>query len=113
MSTPRRGEVWYVDCESVRGHEQGGHRPALILSEDIFNRSSARIVVVLPITTRERAVSSHVRMEPPEGGLGRPSFVKCEDVRSVDQRRLTRRLGAVAADTMCEVEDLVRLILGL
>lgn len=113
MNVPRRGEVWYVDFEPVRGHEQGGHRPALVLSEDIFNRSPAQIVVVLPITTRERGVSSHVRVDPPEGGLKRPSFVKCEDVRSVDQRRLTRCLGAVAADTMSEVEELLRLILGL
>jgi mRNA interferase MazF len=49
---PRRGEVWRVDFEPVRGHEQGRSRPALIISNDLLNQSAAAMVTVVPITTR-------------------------------------------------------------
>lgn len=113
MSAPARGEVWYADLNPVRGHEQAGRRPTLVVSADIFNAGPAGLVVVLPLTTRDRGIPLHVSIEPPEGGLKARSFVKCEDIRSIDQRRLTERLGAVSGATMSEIEHRLRALLEL
>lgn len=113
MSDPARGEVWSVDLEPVRGHEQGGKRPALVLSADAFNQSLADLVVVLPITSRPKGLRSHVPVVAPEGGVRKPSFIKCEDIRSVARERLSRRWGAVSRQTMQAVEDRVRILLEL
>ncbi len=112
MSSPKRGEVWYADLDPVRGHEQAGHRPVLVVSVTLFNSGPAGLIVVLPLTTRGRGIPMHVAIEPPEGGVSRPSFIKCEDIRSIDQRRLTRSIGTVTATTMLAVEENLSTLLG-
>lgn len=108
-----RRDVWLVNLDPLRGHEQAGTRPALVASVDTFNHGPAGLVVVLPITSRSKGVPLHVCVSPPEGGLTLPSFIKCEDVRSVSIDRLVRRLGSVEANTQALVEDRLRILLGL
>ncbi len=55
MRPPQRGEVWLIDFDPIRGHEQAGRRPALILSVDVFNAGPADLVVAVPITKTLRA----------------------------------------------------------
>lgn len=110
---PLRGEVWMAEFDPVRGHEQAGRRPALIVSVDDFNRGPADLAVVLPITSKRKNIASHVAVVPPEGGLTRPSFIKCEDVRSISTERLSARLGRVSAATLVEVENWLRILLNL
>lgn len=113
MPDPSRGEVWLVDLNHTRGHEQAGKRPGLVVSVDPFNHGPAGLVVVLPITTKAKHIPFHVEMRPPEGGLKSTSYIKCEDVRSVAKERLTRRLGAIPTATQAAVDDRVRILLGL
>ena len=115
MSTPEplRGEVWDLSFDPNTGHEQAGTRPALVLSEDIFNEGPAGMVVVAPITRTQRKVRWHVPVSPPEGGLGSEKFIQCEDVRSVSKQRLKRRRGRVTPPVMQQVEDRLRILLGL
>lgn len=113
MAAPMRGEVWLVDLNPVRGHEQAGKRPALVVSVDLFNTGPAGLAVVLPVTSREKGIPFHVVLTPPEGGLMTRSFVKCEDVRSVSTERLSSRLGAVSTESLSTVEDRLRILLGL
>ncbi len=108
-----RGEVWLVNLSPTRGHEQAGRRPVLIISADPFNHGPAELVVTVPLTTRDRGIPLHVRVEPPDGGLKEASFVKCEDVRSVSTERLERRLGTVSARALANVEDRIRILLDL
>jgi hypothetical protein len=67
VASPRRGEVWPVDLNPPRGHEQAGRRPALVVPADAFNRSRAGLVMVVPLTTRARGIPTHVEVRPPEG----------------------------------------------
>ena len=67
MPRASRGDVWLVDLSPVRGHEQAGRRPALIVSDDLFNRGPAGLVIVAPITSTIRAIPSHVRLSPRRG----------------------------------------------
>jgi mRNA interferase MazF len=113
VSPPARGEVWLAELSPTRGHEQAGCRPALVVSEDIFNRGPAGLVIVLPMTSRARGIPSHVPIEPPEGGVDRQTVVLCEAVRSISVVRLVERWGTVGRPTMKAVEDRLRILLRL
>ena len=110
---PLRGEVWDLDLDPIMGREQAGFRPALVLSVDLFNVGPAELVVAVPITRTQRKIRWHVPVRPPDGGLADESFIQCENVRSVSKRRLKRRRGRVSAETLEQVEDRVRILLGL
>lgn len=110
---PKRGEIWDVDLDPVTGHEQGGRRPALILSIDEFNDGPADLVTAIPVTSRDKKIRSHVRIEPPEGGCTEVSFIKAEEVRTISIRRLGGRRGSVSDITMAKVETIVRFLLKL
>lgn len=110
---PSRGEIWLVDLNPTRGHEQAGVTPGLVVSADLFNHGPAGLAVVLPLTTRAVGIPLHVRLEPPEGGIRQLSFIKCEDVRSVASERLIERWGTVSQDTLLAVGDRLRILLEL
>ena len=113
MPEPSRGEVWLVNLDPTKGHEQAGRRPGLVVSVDLFNHGPAGLVVMLPISKVAKGVPFHIEVSPPEGGLKQRSFVKCEDVRSVAKERLLRRYGAVSPHTMDVIEDRLRILLNL
>jgi mRNA interferase MazF len=113
MAEPSRGEIWLVGLNPVCGHGQADRRPALVVSVDGFNHGPAGLVIVIPITTKDKGIPFHVGVFPPEGGLNEQSFIKCEDVRSVAKEQLVRCLGRVEERTLAEVEDRLRILLGL
>lgn len=110
---PLRGEIWTVNLEPARGREQAGSRPALVVSTNTFNRGPADLVVVVPITSKDKGIPLHVAVRPPEGGVKTASFVKIEDVRSVSKDRLGKRWGCVTPQTLQEVDDRLRILLEL
>ena len=95
------------------GHEQGRARPVLIISVDALNSGPSNLVSVLPITSNLRGITGRVALDPPEGGLQRSSMIITEQCRTISQARLTRRLGRIRTDSMAQVEDALRLFLGL
>lgn len=113
MAQPARGEVWWVGLSPARGRGQGGRRPGLVVSVDEFNQGPADLVVLVPLTTKRKGVPFHVEISPPEGGVDRLSYVKCEDLRTVSKARLAERLGSVDVATVAQVEDRLRILLGL
>ena len=56
MSLPLRGEIWTVDLNPVRRHEQAGRRPCLVISDDIYKEGPAAKHIVLPLTSRNKAI---------------------------------------------------------
>lgn len=113
MQEPSRGDIWLIDLDPIRGHEQAGRRPGLVVSVDLFNHGPAELVVILPITTRRKGIPFHVEVKPPEGGLEEISFIKCEDIRFVSKERLSAWLGTISPSTMAVVEDRLCILLGL
>jgi mRNA interferase MazF len=113
MSKIVRGEIWLMDLNPVRGREQAGKRPCLVISVDRFNQSPADLVVILPITSKDKQIPWHVKVQPPEGGLTMDSCIKCEDVRSISIDRLERKYGNVSSETLAVVENRLRLLMGL
>lgn len=110
---PLRGEIWLLDLSPTIGHEQSALRPALVISEDIFNSGPAGLVITCPITSKNRQIRAHLEVLPPEGGLAMPSYIMTEQVRTVSKNRLIRKTGRVSVATMEEVEDKLRIIVGL
>ncbi len=110
---PERGDIWLVDLNPTRGHEQSGRRPALIFSVDEFISGPAELVFVIPITGTVRRLPTHVVIQPPEGGIKVESAVLCDALRSVSRQRLVQRWGRVSPATLVAVEDRVRILLGL
>lgn len=110
---PSRGEVWRVDLDPVRGHEQGRVRPALIISADLVNHGPAGLVTVVPLTTKARNLRSFLRIDPPEGGLPQTSYIICDQVRTVSVERLTKRFGTISPAVLAEVERRLKFLLDL
>jgi mRNA interferase MazF len=99
------GQVWWVDFGSPIGHEQGGIRPAIVVGSTTHCRFPTDMVLMVPLTTRDRQLDHHVRIASPESGLSRPSWARTEDITAVSTRRLTQAapLGKASAE---EVKDL-------
>jgi len=112
-SSASRGDIWLVNLDPTRGHEQAGVRPAVIVSVDAFNGGPGELVIVIPITTKERRVPFEVALKPNESGLERRSFARTEAVRSIAKMRLIRRIGAAPDVAMRYIEERLRILLDL
>lgn len=111
---PSRGEIWLADLNPIRGHEQAGTRPVLIMSTDMFNHGPAGLVFVIPLTRTNRRIPAHIPLDPPEGGVTARSYILCDALRSVSKDRLRGSAwGAVSSTTMERVEDILRTLLEL
>lgn len=114
VAYPRRGEVYLVSFDPTIGAEIKKTRPALIVQNDIANRHSP-ITIVAAITSQfeEPLYPTEVLVMAPEGGLEVDGVVLLNQVRSVDKRRLVRRLGALRPEKMREVERALLISLGM
>ena len=108
-----RGEVWLLDLNPTLGREQAGMRPALVVSTDDYNNGPAELLVVIPLTTRDRGIPLWVPIDPPEGGLKERSFAMCDAIRSVSTERLVRHWGTAKDRTLAAVEDRLRILLDI
>ncbi|MGZ8754006.1 MAG: type II toxin-antitoxin system PemK/MazF family toxin [Acidimicrobiia bacterium] len=111
--TPRRGEIWLVDFGEPVGREQSSRRPAVVVSADALNESSAGVVMVVPCTTTHRDLPSHIEIDPQDPGLEAVSYAKCEDLKSVSERRMIARLGRVGPSVIFEIGRVLRFLLEL
>ena len=111
---PRRGEIFLVNFDPTVGAEIKKTRPAIILQNDIANRHSP-ITIVAAITSgfEDLLYPTEVLVRAPEGGLSSDSVVLLNQLRSLDRRRLVRRIGRVTRRTMIAVDRALMLSLGL
>ncbi len=109
-----RGDIFEADFSPAVGHEQSGKRPALILSADEYNSSGSKTVVVIPMTSKDKGIRTHVFVAAKEHGISNlDSFIICDQIRSISQERLGKRLGSVAQPTLKQVGYIVQRILKL
>lgn len=110
---PRRGDIWLVDFGPPVGREQAGKRPAVVVSADALNDGPSGVVMVVPVTSARRGLPSHVEIDAGDSGLDDVSYAKCEDLKSVSDRRLISRLGAADVEAVFEMERAIRFLLDL
>jgi len=113
LREPSRGEVWQVSLGPVKGREQDGERPAVIISDDDFNFGPAELLVVVPMTKRNKGISLHVFVPKGEAGLDFDSYIKVEDIRSISKERLVRYRGELTYPRIEQVSHILRVLLGL
>jgi mRNA interferase MazF len=109
---PRRGEIWLVNWNPARGSEQAGKRPALVIQNDIVNEH-ASTTIVATLSTTIRIYPMNVLIEPPQGGLTKPSIIKTGQILTVSKDRLEKRMGLIEDKKMVEVDRALRLSLAL
>jgi mRNA interferase MazF len=114
MTAPRRGEIYLVNFDPTVGHEIRKTRPALIIQNDVSNQYSP-ITIVSAITSQfNRApYPREVVVQPGKSGLDHPSAAILNQIRSVDRKRLVKRIGVVDSATMRKIDDAVTISLGL
>jgi mRNA interferase MazF len=110
----RQGEVYWLRFAG-QGSEPDGHRPALVVQHDRFNRSAIQTSVVAAITSNLRlgAMPGNIRLRKGEANLPRPSVINVTQLRTVDRDRLTEKLGQLAPARVREVLHGLALVLGL
>jgi len=114
VAPPHRGEVYLVSFDPTIGAEIRKTRPALVIQNDMANRwSPVTIVAAISSRSEERVYQTKVPLDPPEGKLDNPSVVLLNQIRTVDRRRLVRRLGRLRPESMRRVDRAIRISLGL
>lgn len=110
-----RGEVWWADFGEPVGSEPGYRRPALVVSSDRFNRSRIRTVIVTAVTSNMRLASApgNVVVATGAAGLAKHSVVNVTQTMVVDRSRLTTLAGRLPPTLLRQVDDGLRLVLGL
>jgi mRNA interferase MazF len=93
----RRGEVWWVDLDPVIGSEVGKRRPAIVVQNDLANRTSPTVTVVPLSSSVDAVYPFQVRVEAGEAGLNRPGKAQCEQIRTLSRKRLVERVGSLGA----------------
>lgn len=109
----KRGQIYYADLSPVVGSEQGGLRPVLIVSNDIGNRH-APIVIAAAITSRTRKfrLPTQVLLDT-SCGLCKESMVECEQMRTLDKRRLKGFIGIVNEEEMKQINKAIAISVGV
>jgi mRNA interferase MazF len=114
----RRGDVFLVNVDPSMGVETRKTRPAILVSNDAANATADRnrrgVITVVPITSNTtRVYPFQVLLSSGEAGIDRESKAQAEQLRSIDVARLGRRLGAVHAATLRQLDDALKLHLAL
>ena len=100
LYVPRKGDFVAVTFDPQSGHEQRGRRPALVVSNDLFNKHTG-LAMVCPITNTDRNYPFHVAISQQD--LSLTGFVMVEQVKSIDFRaRKVRRIGKVTQELLEE-----------
>jgi mRNA interferase MazF len=103
-------QVWLVDFGQPIGHEQGGLRPAVVVGSSVHCRFPIDMALVVPLTTRDRGLDHHVRIDSPDSGLNRPSWARTEEITTVSTQRFTRSqpLGTASAAEITKLTEWLR-----
>lgn len=120
--TPERGSIYFVSLDPVQGREQQGSRPVLVVSIDAINRQPLVVVVVVGTSAESvhREYPTNVRVTAAESGLPKDTVFLGFQIRSLDPQRFVdpasgglRLVGRLGEERMREVDDALRLVLGL
>jgi mRNA interferase MazF len=111
MARILRGDVRWADLNPVRGHEQAGQRPVLVLSHDVFNDRSGTVIAVA-ITSQEPRAGFPLTLESKATGLKRRSWIKISQIRTLSVDRIGARLARASDEELARVVDGLSEILG-
>src|SRR5262245_25456640 len=106
MARILRGDVVWAELDPVRGHEQGGRRPVIVISQDVFNSRSGT-VIAMAITSQPQRAGFPLTLEIDSAELPQQSWVKISQIRTLSIERIGKRIARLSP------EELSRLVEGL
>jgi mRNA interferase MazF len=111
MARILRGDVVWVNLNPARGHEQGGQRPVVVLSEDVFNARSGT-VIAMAITSQPQRAGFPLTWELATVRLPKRSWVKISQIRTLSVQRLGKKVGRVAPEELDQLIEGLNEIIG-
>jgi mRNA interferase MazF len=106
MARILRGDILWANLSPTQGHEQGGNRPVVIISHDVFNERSGT-VIAMAITSQPQRVEFPLTLKLDSSQLPKESWVKISQIRILSTKRLGEKIGRVSS------EELALLVEGL
>ena len=105
MTKPKQGDIIFTNFNPVKGHEQSGYRPALVVSNDVFNKAS-NLTLICPITSTNRKKP----MDIPLKGTQTTGYILCEHIRAVDllDRGYKTTSDTITKETLFQVTDIIQ-----
>lgn len=111
MARILRGEIRWAELNPVRGKEQAGRRPVLVISQDVFNERSGT-VIALALTSQPQRAGFPLTLELQSKGLPKHSWVKISQIRTLAVERIGQRLGKVSPEELAQVIEGLNDIIG-
>jgi len=102
MARILRGDIRWAELNPVKGHEQGGKRPVLILSQDVFNQRSGT-VIAMAITSQPQRAGFPLTLEILSVKLPKRSWVKISQIRTLSTERIGRKIGFISPEELSDV----------
>ena len=100
----KQTEIWYADLNPIRGSEQAGYRPVLIISGNMLNKH-LDIVIVCPLTTKIKNYKGNLVLTPTkQNGLEKTSEILTFHIRSVPKNRLIKKAGKIEEEELAQIK---------
>lgn len=110
----KRGDIYYANLSPVVGSEQGGHRPVLVIQNDVGNKYSPTVIVAAITSQISKAkLPTHVEVSAKQYNLEKDSVVLLEQLRTIDKRRLREKVTHLSDEIMNKVDESIRISIGL
>jgi mRNA interferase MazF len=104
MARILRGEIRWADLNPVRGREQAGLRPVLILSHDVFNERSGTVIAVV-ITSQPQRAGFPLTLELESSQMPKRSWVKISQIRTLSVERIGKKMGHVTPEQLDQIVE--------
>ncbi len=111
MARILRGEIRWADLDPTRGHEQAGHRPVLVLSQEVFNTRSGTVIAVA-ITGQPQRAGFPLTLELQAADLPKRSWIKISQIRTLSTKRLGKRITTVKPEELSSTVRGLNKIIG-
>ena len=111
MARILRGEIRWADLNPVRGHEQGGTRPVVIISQDVFNEHSGT-VIAMAVTSKPQRAGFPLTLDLESSKLPKRSWIKISQIRTLSVERIGELLDTVPPEQMNQLIEGLNEIVG-
>jgi len=111
MARILRGEIRWADLNPIRGREQAGYRPVLILSQDVFNERSGT-VIAMAITSQPQRAGFPLTLPLGSSGLPEQSWIKISQIRTLAIERIGKKIGRMSPEGLEQIIEGLNEIIG-
>lgn len=111
MARILRGSIHWADLNPVKGSEQAGLRPVIVLSQDVFNERSGTVIAVA-VTSRPQRAGFPLTLELESTALPKKSWVKISQIRTLSIERLGKKLGTINSEVLDQIIEGLNEIIG-